>query len=61
MRKAARCAAHLAGRYYRRGELDRAIEICERILKIDSQATKPHVNIGRACYLKGNREKPAEH
>jgi len=47
--------------YYRRGEFDRAIEICQRILKIDPKATKPHVNIGRAYYLKGDRKKAVEH
>ena len=51
----------MASARYLHAYLHQAIEICQRILKINRQGTKPQVKIGRAYYLKGEWNRAVEH
>ena len=52
---------NLAGSYYRQKDYPKAIEMCVRILAINPQSHKTRVNLGRAYFLTGQREKAVAH
>jgi Flp pilus assembly protein TadD len=40
-----------------RGDFGRAVETCRRVLDINPRAVKAYVNMGRAYYLTGEKER----
>jgi len=50
---------NMAGVLYRRKAYRDAIAMCERILTINPKAAKARVNLGRACYLSGDKPRAA--